>query len=62
MNVAGSWAIDIIGPIVLLIMLIGLAIRRPSAPGRRGTDQTKSAAQALYHKKDQRRRDGIDQF
>ena len=61
MNVAGSWAIDIIGPAVLLIGLIWLVIRAPSHLGTHDKEQSENAARALNHDEDQRRQIRVDQ-
>jgi hypothetical protein len=49
--------VEIVGPAILLIVLIWLAMRRGST---RKTGRTEQATRDLYREEEQRRRDGTD--
>ena len=51
------WLIDIVGPVILLIILVWLVMRRRSG-GKTG--RTEQATRDLYAEEEQRRRDGTD--
>ncbi len=58
MDEAQWWIISIIAPAILLIALIGLAMKRRS---NRSTPETERATDALYREEEKRRREGTDQ-
>ena len=51
------WIIDVVGPVLLLIVLVWLVMRR-RATGKTG--RTEQATGELYREEEQRRRDGTD--
>ena len=51
------WIIDIVLPVILLILLVWLVMRRHST-GKTG--RTEQATRDLYREEEQRRRDGTD--
>ena len=51
------WIISVIGPVILLIVLIWLVMRRRST-GKTG--RTEQATHELYQEEEQRRREGTD--
>ena len=53
------WIISIIGPAILLMVLIWLAMRRRST-GKTG--RTEQATRDLYREEEERRRDGTDEL
>ena len=57
MDQATLWVVEIIGPAVLLIVLIWLAVRRGST-GKTG--RTEQATHELYQEEEERRREGTD--
>jgi len=59
MGHANWWAMDVVGPAILLIVLIWLVMRRRST-GKTG--RTEQATRDLYADEEQRRRDGTDEL
>ncbi|HEX6072672.1 MAG TPA: hypothetical protein VFY95_06670 [Sphingomicrobium sp.] len=57
MEEAQFWIITIIGPVILLIVLIWLVMRRGST-GKTG--RTEQATRELYREEERRRREGTD--
>ena len=57
MGQANWWVMDVVGPVILLIVLIWLVMRRRST-GKTG--RTEQATRDLYAKEEQRRREGTD--
>jgi hypothetical protein len=57
MDVAQWWIIDIVGPVILLIVLIWLVMRRGST-GKTG--RTEQATREGYAEEEGRRREGTD--
>ena len=57
MDEAQWWIIDIVGPVLLLIALVWLVMRRGST-GKTG--RTEQATDELYKQEEQRRREGTD--
>jgi hypothetical protein len=51
------WVMDVVGPVILLIVLIWLVMRRRST-GKTG--RTEQATRDLYAEEEQRRREGTD--
>ena len=51
------WIIDVVGPVILLIALIWLVMKRRST-GKEG--RTEQATDQLYREEEQRRREGTD--
>ena len=47
----------IVGPVILLVLLLWLVLRRPSAGS---TKQTEDATERLYDQEEERRREGTD--
>ena len=62
MDVPSSWAIDIIAPAVLLIVLLWLVIRTGSNRSAGTDERSEDATRALYRNEEQRRRDRTDQL
>ena len=58
MDKSALWIIEVIGPVVLLIVLIWLVMRRHST-GKTG--RTEQATDELYREEERRRREGTDQ-
>jgi uncharacterized protein (TIGR03382 family) len=57
MGNANWWFMDVIGPVLLLIALVWLVMRRRS----RGTDHTtESGTRRVYDEEEARRREGTD--
>lgn len=53
-----NWSVmDILGPVLLLIALVWLVMRRRS---NRTSDQTEAGTRNLYREEEQRRREGTD--
>jgi len=57
MGQANWWVMDVVGPVILLIVLIWLVMRRRST-GKTG--RTEQATRDLYAEEEQRRREGTD--
>ena len=57
MGHANAWVMDVIGPVILLIVLIWLVMRRRST-GKTG--RTEQATREVYAEEEQRRREGTD--
>ena len=57
MDEAQWWIIDIVGPVLLLIALVWLVMRRGST-GKTG--RTEQATDELYKQEERRRREGTD--
>ena len=57
MGHANWWVMDVIGPVILLILLIWLVMRRRST-GKTG--RTEQATREVYAEEEQRRREGTD--
>jgi hypothetical protein len=57
MGHANWWVMDVVGPVILLIVLIWLVMRRRST-GKTG--RTEQATRDLYAEEEQRRREGTD--
>ena len=57
MDQASWWIIDVLGPAILLLVLIGLVMRRRS---NRSSGETEAGTLDLYAEEEQRRRDGTD--
>lgn len=57
MNVTQWWIIGIIGPVILLIVLIWLAMGRRS---NTSTRRTEAGTHELYREEEERRREGTD--
>jgi hypothetical protein len=57
MGHASAWVMDVIGPVILLIVLIWLVMRRRST-GKTG--RTEQATREVYAEEEQRRREGTD--
>jgi hypothetical protein len=57
MGHANWWVMDVIGPVILLIVLIWLVMRRRST-GKTG--RTEQATREVYAEEEQRRREGTD--
>ena len=57
MDVAQWWIMDIVGPVILLIALIWLVMRRGST---RKTGRTEQATREGYAEEEVRRREGTD--
>ena len=51
------WIIDVVGPVILLIALIWLVMKRRST-GKEG--RTEQATDQLYREEEERRREGTD--
>ena len=58
MGQANWWVMDVVGPVILLIVLIWLVMRRRST-GKTG--RTEQATHELYRDEEARRREGTDQ-
>jgi hypothetical protein len=58
MGHASWWVMDVVGPVILLIVLIWLVMRRRST-GKTG--RTEQATHELYREEEVRRREGTDQ-
>ena len=59
MDQANWWIIDVLGPVILLIVLVWLVMRRRSS-GKTG--RTEQATRELYAEEEQRRREGTDKL
>ena len=57
MGHASWWVMDVVGPVILLIVLVWLVLRRGST-GKTG--RTEQATNELYAQEEQRRREGTD--
>ena len=57
MGQANWWVMDVVGPVILLIVLIWLVMRRRST-GKTG--RTEQATHDLYAEEERRRREGTD--
>jgi hypothetical protein len=57
MGQANWWVMDVVGPVILLIVLIWLVMRRRST-GKTG--RTEQATRDLYAEEERRRREGTD--
>jgi hypothetical protein len=57
MDQASWWIIDVLGPAILLLVLIGLVMRRRS---NRSSGETEAGTRDLYAEEEQRRREGTD--
>ena len=57
MDEASWWIIDIVGPVILLIVLVWLVMRRRS---NRSSGETEAGTRDLYVEEEQRRREGTD--
>ena len=60
MGHASAWIMDIIGPAILLIVLIGLVIRVRSNRDAPSNRRTEEGTRELYADEDERRREGTD--
>ena len=58
MGHASWWVMDVVGPVILLIVLVWLVLRRRST-GKTG--RTEQATRDLYAEEERRRREGTDQ-
>jgi len=57
MGHASWWVMDVVGPVILLIVLVWLVMRRRST-GKTG--RTEQATRSLYREEEERRREGTD--
>ena len=57
MDQASWWIIDVLGPAILLLVLIGLVMRRRS---NRSSGETEAGTRDLYAEEEQHRREGTD--
>ena len=57
MGHASWWVMDVVGPVILLIVLVWLVLRRRST-GKTG--RTEQATRDLYREEEERRREGTD--
>jgi hypothetical protein len=51
---------EVLGPVILLIVLVWLVMRRGSSGKTGRTDRTEQATHELYRAEEQRRREGTD--
>lgn len=61
MAAASLWAIDIVAPAVVLIVLLWLVIRTPPDRTTGNMERSDRSKRALYRGEEHRRRDRIDQ-
>ena len=57
MGHASWWVMDVVGPVILLIVLVWLVLRRRST-GKTG--RTEQATREVYREEEVRRREGTD--
>jgi hypothetical protein len=59
MDQGSLWIMEIIGPVILLIVLVWLVMKRRST-GKTG--RTEQATHELYREEEERRREGTDEL
>lgn len=59
MDLGSWWFMDVVGPVVLLIALIWLVMRRRS---NRTSDTTEAGTREVYNEEEARRHEGTDEL